>query len=73
FLQWFGLDTFTIQENSHFLYPLFSLCTPIFNDQVQLVVKSHIFIKPFVYVVCIRSTKYFQVHPTCIYFLKDIV
>ncbi|OQP19644.1 hypothetical protein B1694_14385 [Geobacillus zalihae] len=40
FLQWFGLDTFTIQENSHFLYPLFSLCTPIFNDQVQLVVKS---------------------------------
>ncbi|MED3753289.1 hypothetical protein P4524_07065, partial [Geobacillus stearothermophilus] len=36
----FGLDTFTIQENSHFLYPLFSLCTPIFNDQVQLVVKS---------------------------------
>ncbi|MED3720614.1 hypothetical protein P4532_07855, partial [Geobacillus stearothermophilus] len=33
--------TFTIQENSHFLYPLFSLCTPIFNDQVQLVVKSH--------------------------------
>ncbi|RLQ04815.1 hypothetical protein D9547_15320, partial [Geobacillus stearothermophilus] len=46
FLQWFGLDTFTIQENSHFLYPLFSLCTPIFNDQVQLVVKSQIFRSP---------------------------
>ncbi|AUI35666.1 hypothetical protein CWI35_03245 [[Bacillus] caldolyticus] len=44
FLQWFGLDTFTIQENSHFLYPLFSLCTPIFNDQVQLVVKSLLFL-----------------------------
>ncbi|RLP96739.1 hypothetical protein D9545_15295, partial [Geobacillus stearothermophilus] len=48
FLQWFGLDTFTIQENSHFLYPLFSLCTPIFNDQVQLVVKSPSFtLSPF--------------------------
>ncbi|NNU97767.1 hypothetical protein ES017_14745 [Anoxybacillus sp. EFIL] len=43
FLQWFGLVTFTIQENSHFLYPLFSLCTPILNHQVQLVVKSHFF------------------------------
>ncbi|NNV00932.1 hypothetical protein ETC02_17350 [Geobacillus sp. DSP4a] len=40
FLQWFGLDTFTIQENSHFLYPLFSLCIPILKSQVQLVVKS---------------------------------
>ncbi|RLQ05016.1 hypothetical protein D9547_15050, partial [Geobacillus stearothermophilus] len=47
FLQWFGLDTFTIQENSHFLYPLFSLCTPIFNDQVQLVVKSQFFLTNF--------------------------
>ncbi|AXM88514.1 hypothetical protein CI793_13860 [Anoxybacillus ayderensis] len=43
FLQWFGLVTFTIQENSHFLYPLFSLCTPILNDQVQLVVKILLF------------------------------
>ncbi|RLP93747.1 hypothetical protein D9545_16470 [Geobacillus stearothermophilus] len=42
FLQWFGLDTFTIQETSHFFYPLFSLCTPIFNYQVQLVVKSQL-------------------------------
>ncbi|MED3747892.1 hypothetical protein P4521_06950, partial [Geobacillus stearothermophilus] len=37
FPPWFGLVTFTIQENSHFLYPL---CTPTLNDQVQLVVKS---------------------------------
>ncbi|NNV00968.1 hypothetical protein ETC02_17585 [Geobacillus sp. DSP4a] len=37
---WFGLVTFTIQENSHFLYPLFSLCIPILKSQVQLVVKS---------------------------------
>ncbi|HCG4536346.1 TPA: DMT family transporter, partial [Salmonella enterica subsp. enterica serovar Typhi str. AG3] len=43
FLQWFGLVTFTIQENSHFLYPLFSLCIPILKSQVQLVVKSQLF------------------------------
>ncbi|PJW13025.1 hypothetical protein CV945_16615 [Geobacillus sp. Manikaran-105] len=40
FPPWFGLVTFTIQENSHFLYPL---CTPTLNDQVQLVVKSLFF------------------------------
>ncbi|PJW13901.1 hypothetical protein CV945_11325 [Geobacillus sp. Manikaran-105] len=34
--------TFTIQENSHFLYPL---CTPTLNDQVQLVVKSQFILK----------------------------
>ncbi|OPX01831.1 hypothetical protein B1A75_14775 [Geobacillus sp. LEMMY01] len=43
FLQWVGLVTFTIQENSHFLYPLFSLCIPILKSQVQLVVKSQKF------------------------------
>ncbi|AWO75838.1 hypothetical protein C1N76_15845 [Geobacillus thermoleovorans] len=40
FLQWVGLVTFTIQEHSHFLHPLFFLCIPILKSQVQLVVKS---------------------------------